>query len=166
MASPRCVPDSPRPTRCSVSSHSERSGFTLLELLVVIAIIAILASFIAPSIFRNVSDAKSTTARSQIETFTLALNAFRLDNDRFPTSDEGLQALRARPVSLDEQSTWKGPYLTKDIRPDPWGRPYVYRSPGDVEAGSFDLYSLGRDGRIGGDGEDADITSWGGAVPP
>ena len=146
-----------------------RRGFTLLELLVVIAIIATLAAVVAPSVFRNVGDAKTSAARSQIEIFSLALNSYRLDNDGFPTTDQGLEALRTMPPTGADglpPRNWRGPYLSRLVPLDPWGRAYVYVSPGRENASSFDLYSLGRDGREGGEGEDADVTSWGGAARP
>jgi general secretion pathway protein G len=143
-----------------------RLGFTLIELLVVIAIIATLAAVVAPAIFRNVGDAKVSAARSQIQLLALALNSYRMDNDVFPTSEQGLAALRTAPTLGDAPSNWKGPYLSRIVPIDPWGRPYVYTSPGRANPESFDLYSLGRDGREGGSGEDADITSWGGPVTP
>jgi general secretion pathway protein G len=143
-----------------------RRGFTLIELLVVIAIIATLAALVAPSVFRNVGDAKINAARSQIDMFVLALNAYRLDNDEFPTSDQGLAALRTLPTSGIIPRNWRGPYLSKVVAPDPWGRAYVYFGPGRANTNAFDLYSLGRDGQLGGEGEDADLTSWGGSVGP
>jgi general secretion pathway protein G len=141
-----------------------RCGFTLLELLVVIAIIATLAAVVAPAVFRNVGDAKITAAKSQIETFAIALNSYRLDSDAYPSSDQGLEALRTMPASGDVPRNWKGPYLSRVVPLDPWGRPYLYVSPGRANPTSFDVYTLGRDGKQGGEGEDADVTSWGGAV--
>jgi general secretion pathway protein G len=141
-----------------------RAGFTLIELLVVIAIIATLAAVIAPAIFRNVGDSKAAAAHSQVELFAMALGSYRLDNDVFPTTEQGLEALRTAPTSGELPRRWRGPYLSKVIAPDPWGRPWLYVSPGRANPESFDLYTLGRDGRIGGEGEDADVTSWGGAV--
>jgi general secretion pathway protein G len=141
-----------------------RGGFTLIELLVVIAIIATLAAVVAPSIFRNVGDAKVSAAKSQIELLALALNSYRLDNDAFPSTDQGLEALRTPPTTGEPPRNWRGPYLSRVVPVDPWGRPYLYTSPGHVNAQSFDLYSLGRDGREGGEGDDADVTSWGGPV--
>jgi general secretion pathway protein G len=139
-------------------------GFTLLELLVVLAIIATLVAVVAPSIFRNVGDAKADAAKSQIEIFTLALDAYRIDNDSYPTSDQGLAALRVRPTAGAAPHNWRGPYLRKGVPLDPWGRPYVYVAPGVENSTSYDLYTLGRDGKPGGSDEDADITSWGGPV--
>lgn len=151
----------------ATSRRRARSGFTLLELLVVIAIIAALAAVVAPSIFRNVGDAKVASAKSQLDIFSLALNQYRLDNDAFPTTRQGLQALREMPGADDNGElprNWRGPYLSRAIPLDPWGRPYVYLSPGQVNSQSFDLYTLGRDGKPGGTGEDADLTSWSGPV--
>ena len=139
-------------------------GFTLIELLVVIAIIAVLAAVVAPSVFRNVGDAKQSAVKSQIELFATALNQYRLDNDTYPTTDQGLAALRTQPATGDAPRDWRGPYLSRVVPLDPWGRPYVYIAPGTANPQSYDLYSLGRDGKAGGDGEDADITSWGGPV--
>jgi general secretion pathway protein G len=134
--------------------------------LVVIAIIATLAAVVAPTIFRNVGDAKVGAAKSQIELLALALNSYRLDNDAFPSTEQGLEGLRTPPVVGEPPRNWRGPYLSRLVPVDPWGRPYVYLSPGRANPGSFDLYSFGRDGRLGGDGDDGDITSWGGAVQP
>ena len=145
---------------------SSRRGFTLIELLVVIAIIATLAAVVAPSIFRNVGDAKTSAAKSQIEIFALALNSYRLDNDTYPTTEQGLESLRTAPTSGELPRNWKGPYLSRVVPLDPWGRPYVYIGPGRANPTTFDVYSLGSDGKIGGDGESADITSWGGPVEP
>lgn len=140
-------------------SKPDEQGFTLIEILVVIAVVSILASLVSPMVFRNVGDAKTSTARAQIEIFALALDSFRLDNDRYPTTEEGLSALRQSPDG-PISSSWRGPYLRKEVPTDPWNRPYVYRSPGTVNPGSYDLLSLGRDGEEGGEGEDADIESW------
>lgn len=144
-------------------SRTTRGGFTLIELLVVITVIAILAGLVAPMVFRNVGDAKVSAARAQVELFGLALDAYRLDNDYYPSTAQGLAALRALPTGDPAARNWRGPYLKKELPLDPWGRPYVYKSPGDVNATSYDLISYGRDGQPGGTGEDADITSWGGA---
>lgn len=141
------------------------AGFTLIELIVVIVVIAILAGLVAPMMLGNVSDAKVDAAKAQIEMFGLALDAYRLDNDYYPTSAQGLAALRTAPATDPVPRRWRGPYLKKEIPLDPWGRPYLYRAPGIANPTSYDLYTLGRDGQTGGSGEDADLTSWGGEVP-
>ena len=146
------------------SDGRTRRGFTLFELLVVIAIIATLAAVVAPAIFRNVGDAKETAAKSQVDLLALALNSYRLDNDVFPSIEQGLEALRTLPSVGEPPRNWRGPYLSKIVPNDPWGRPYVYVQPGKENRTSFDLYTLGRDGKVGGEAEDADVTSWGGPV--
>jgi len=140
------------------------AGFTLIELLVTIAIIATLAAIVAPALFGNVGEARRNSARSQVQILSLALDAYRLDNDAFPTTDQGLEALRTMPVSGAPPANWKGPYLRQLVPMDPWGRPYVYTAPGVANPNSYDLYTLGKDGKPGGEGEDADITSWNGPV--
>lgn len=139
--------------------RADRGGFTLIEIIVVIAVVAILASLVSPMLFRNVGDAKSTAARAQIEVFSLALDSYRLDNDAYPPTSPGLAALRVEPTDGSARS-WRGPYLRRDVPLDPWGRAYLYRSPGDANPRAYDLLSLGRDGQPGGEGEDADIESW------
>lgn len=134
-------------------------GFTLIELIVVIAIIATLASVVAPSLFGNVSAARLAAAKSQIDIFGLALDAYRLDVGRYPTQAEGLAALRTAPADERERARWRGPYLRQDVPLDPWGREWAYRIPGSADSEGYDVYTLGRDGREGGEGEDADITS-------
>jgi general secretion pathway protein G len=138
-------------------------GFTLLELIVVIAIIATLAAVVGPQIFQNVGDAKASAARSQIEMFGIALESYRMDNDNYPATEQGLAALRVTPLTGEPARNWRGPYLRRAVPIDPWGRSYVYLSPGIENPGQYDLFSLGRDGRVGGIGEDADVTSWGGS---
>jgi general secretion pathway protein G len=152
--------------KCYVFSRhkNKRKGFTLIELLVVIAIIATLAAIVGPAVFSNVSDAKTNSAKSQIEIFSLALNSYRLHNDVYPDAQQGLQALRTMPTTGEIPKNWRGPYIERELAPDPWGRPYIYVAPGIANPKSFDLYSLGRDGKPGGTDEDADVTSWGGAV--
>ena len=147
----------PRPRR-------RRHGFTLIELLVTIAIIATLAAIVAPSLFGNVGEARRNAAKSQVQIMALALDAYRLDNDAYPTTEQGLEALRTLPVTGDAPPNWKGPYLRQLVPLDPWGRPYVYVAPGVANPSGYDLYTLGKDGRPGGDGENADMTSWNGPV--
>jgi general secretion pathway protein G len=127
-------------------------GFTLLELLVVIVIIGLLAGYVAPRYFSQVGKSEIQVARAQIESLEKALDQYRLDMRRYPSAEEGLDALVAKPANAQ---TWSGPYLKKAVPNDPWGRPYVYRTPG--QKSEFELVSYGRDGKPGGTGEDADI---------
>lgn len=136
------------------------AGFTLIEVLVVIVVIGMLAALVAPNVFRHVGASREATARSQIELLGSALDTYRLDNDVYPTTQQGLDALRNQPRAEPRPRNWRGPYLRKDVPLDPWGRPYIYRNPGTVNPTSYDLLSYGRDGREGGTDEDADITSW------
>ncbi len=138
-----------------------RDGFTLVEILVVIVVIAILATLVAPNVFQHVGRAKDTTARAQMEMLGAAVDAYRLDNDQYPTTEQGLAALNTRPSGGPSPRDWRGPYLKKrEVPLDPWGRPYVYRSPGIANPEGYDLLTRGRDGREGGTGEDADILGW------
>ena len=130
-------------------------GFTLIELLIVMIILGLIASLVAPKMFNKVSSAKTGTARSQIELLGTALDAYRLDNGAYPSTAQGLGALRE---SVQGLKTWEGPYLPKPVPMDPWDRPYVYRSPG--EHGDYDLFTYGRDGQPGGEDEDEDVASW------
>jgi len=130
-------------------------GFTLIELLVVLAILAMLAALVVPRVFKNLDKAKVDTAKAQIAAFESALGSYRLDVGSFPTTDQGLQALRTRPVGVEN---WDGPYLPKDIPLDPWKHPYAYRCPS--EHGDYEIVSYGADGREGGEGVDRDIESW------
>ncbi len=130
-----------------------RRGFTLLELLVVVAIIALLAAYVGPKYFSQVGKSEQAVARSQIEAFNRALGAYRLDVGSFPSTEEGLAALVTRPATA---AKWNGPYLEKTVPPDPWGRPYLYRAPGENNA-DFDIISYGKDGQPGGEGDAADL---------
>jgi len=136
-------------------SHRQGRGFTLLELLVVMVIIGLLAAYVGPKYFSQIGKSEVKTSKAQIIAFEKALQQYRLDVGRFPGTEQGLQALLARPANI---AKWDGPYLEKALPMDPWGKAYVYLSPG--EHGDFDISSFGRDGRAGGDGLDADITSW------
>ena len=133
----------------------QKRGFTLIEMLVVILILAILAALIIPRLIGRTSDAKIAKAKSDIATVSGLLQQYRLDTDKYPTTEEGLTALRVRPSSA---KNWKGPYTTKDIPMDPWGNPYVYQSPGP-DGQDFLVVCYGADGAPGGDGDAADITS-------
>jgi general secretion pathway protein G len=137
------------------SEHENNAGITLIELLVVMVIIAMFATLVGGRLFKSVDKAKVTQARSQIQEFESVLDMFRLEVGRYPTTDEGLQALRVKPSGVEN---WDGPYLKKDVPIDPWGHPYVYKCPG--QHGDFDLYSLGGDGQEGGEGDAADIANW------
>lgn len=132
-----------------------QSGFTLLELLVVMLIIGLLAGYVGPRYFSQVGKSEVKVARAQLDAFDKALEQYRLDLGRFPTTEQGLAALFTKP---SDEPKWGGPYLKKAPPPDPWGLPYQYKSPG--EHGEYDLFSYGRDRRAGGSGEDADITNW------
>lgn len=130
-------------------------GFTLLELLVVVAIIGLLAGYVGPKYFGQLGKAEVKAARAQISALEKALDHYRLDTGHYPTTEQGLVALVKKSGT---EPKWAGPYLQKEVPLDPWGKPYLYKSPG--QHGDFDLSSLGRDGKPGGTGEDADITSW------
>lgn len=130
-------------------------GFTLLELLVVIVIIGLLAGYVGPKYFAQVGKSEIKVARAQIDAFEKALDTYRLDVGRYPTTEQGLAALEQRP---ENEARWQGPYLKKAIPLDPWGKPYEYRSPG--ERGEVDIFSLGKDGQPGGEGENADVGNW------
>ncbi|HET9385025.1 MAG TPA: type II secretion system major pseudopilin GspG [Gemmatimonadales bacterium] len=143
-----------------MNGDSRQRGFTLIEILVVIIVLGMLAALVGPRILGRVSEAKGATARTQIELLGLALDSYRLDNGRYPTSEQGLAALNETPAREPVPPNWRGPYLRKTIPVDPWGRPYVYRSPGESNPAAYDLFSLGRDGQPGGSDEDADVLSW------
>jgi general secretion pathway protein G len=132
-----------------------RRGFTLLELLVVMVIIGLLSGYVGPKLFAQIGKSEVKVARAQIDALQKALDQYRLDTGRYPSTEQGLAALRERPA---EEAKWSGPYLAKAVPRDPWGQDYMYRSPG--EQAEYELVSLGRDGRAGGDGEDGDIQSW------
>jgi general secretion pathway protein G len=133
----------------------KQRGFTLLELLVVIAIIGLLAGYVAPRYFSQVGKSQVSVAKAQIDALEKALDQYRLDTGHYPTTEQGLGALAARPPN---EPKWNGPYLKKGVPPDPWERSYVYKQPGDH--GEYDLFSYGKDGVAGGTGEAADITNW------
>lgn len=130
-------------------------GFTLLELLVVLVILGLLVGVVAPRFFGQVGKSEVKVAKAQIKSLEDALDQYRLDVGRYPTTEQGLAALNAQPTG---EARWQGPYLKKAVPNDPWGTAYQYRSPG--EHGELDLYSLGKDGQPGGTDEAADITNW------
>ncbi|MCW1842725.1 type II secretion system major pseudopilin GspG [Prosthecomicrobium hirschii] len=133
-----------------------RAGFTLVEMLVVLVIIGLLVGLVGPRVFNQLSDAKTKTARIQIESFTNALDLFFLDMSRYPTTAEGLNALMVRP---NNAATWNGPYLRGNGVPrDPWNNAYLYRSPG--QGRPYEIVSLGSDGREGGTDSAADLNNW------
>ncbi|SEG05074.1 type II secretion system major pseudopilin GspG [Marinobacterium lutimaris] len=132
------------------------AGFTLLELLVVLVILGLLASLVGPQVLRHVGSSKTQTAALQIQELGAALDLYRLEVGNYPTTQQGLESLISEPSGV---SNWNGPYLTKKVvRQDPWGNDYLYRSPG--EHGVYDLYTLGADGREGGDDENSDVSNW------
>ena len=133
----------------------DSSGFTLIELLIVMVIIGLLAALVAPRFFGQEKKAKQRGAKGQIALLESAVDTFRLDIGRYPTTEEGLQALREGPDGIDK---WDGPYLRKELPLDPWGNPYVYESPS--EQGEYAIMSYGADGKLGGEGIDMDIVSW------
>jgi general secretion pathway protein G len=141
-------------------SRPDRRGLTLIEILVVIVVLAVLATLVAPNVFRHVGAARETTARTQIEMLGAALDAYRLDNGRYPSTEQGLASLWQAPTTEPRPSNWRGPYLRKPVPTDPWGAPYVYRAPGTQSGAGYDLLSYAADGKLGGEGESADIVSW------
>lgn len=141
--------------RATPFSRHRLSGFSLLELLVVLLIIGLLAGYVGPQFFKKADQAKVETSRAQLDALGKALDQFRLDTGKYPTTEQGLTALFTQP---DGVARWQGPYLKKAAPPDPWDRPYGYKSPG--EHGEYDLYTYGADGKAGGEGLDADITNW------
>jgi general secretion pathway protein G len=141
-------------TRRGRSSRS--AGFTLLELLVVLVILGLLAAIAAPQVLNYLGGAKTDTARIQIENLSTTLDLYRLDVGRYPTEEEGLDALLRPPA---DANGWNGPYVRReDMINDPWGRRYIYRFPGQYNA--FDLYTLGADNAEGGEGENQEVTNW------
>ena len=132
-------------------------GFTLLELLVVVAIIGLLAAYVGPKYFSQIGKSEQTVAKSQVEGFSRALGAYRIDVGSYPTTEEGLAALTRKPGDSAQAGKWNGPYLEKSAPLDPWGRPYLYRNPSSTS--DFEILSYGKDGQPGGAGDAADISS-------
>src|SRR4030067_2597489 len=140
-----------------MKDHDRRSerGFKLIEIMIVIIIIGLMAGLVAPRLMDKLTQAQHKAAKAQVAVFGIALDAFRLDVGRYPTTEEGLKVLREKPPGVE---MWKGPYLSKEVALDPWGKPYIYKSPG--EHGDYDLLSFGLDGVEGGEGENQDVMSW------
>jgi general secretion pathway protein G len=137
--------------------NRSRAGVTLIEMLVVVTIIGLFVALVAPSLFSKADSARVTAARAQIANFMTALGAYKLDTGNFPTTEQGLQALRVRPADVLQ---WNGPYMPQDIPKDQWGHDFIYRFPGEHGNDEPDILSLGRDGQPGGEGYDADIVNW------
>lgn len=135
------------------------SGFTLIEILVVVVILGILAAIVVPRVMERPGEARIVRVKQDLQGVATALSMYKLDNHRYPTSEQGLQALVAKPSGSPEAPNWKGPYLDR-LPKDPWDHPYQYQQPG--QHGDVDIYSYGADGRPGGDGDDADIGNWDG----
>lgn len=140
-------------TERALSTPEAVSGFTLLELLVVMVIIGLLAGYVGPKYFAQIGKSEVKVTRAQLVALANALDQYRLDTGHYPGSDQGLAALDAKPAN---EPKWDGPYLKKAVPPDPWGNPYLYKMPGE-HGGDFDVYSYGKDGQPGGEGEAADI---------
>jgi general secretion pathway protein G len=138
----------------NVLKTGNRKGFTLIELLVVMVIVGLLAALVGPKLFPKLGKGKQTAAKAQIEMLGQALDHFRLDVGRYPSTQEGLSVLMTNPGIQN----WEGPYLKKELPNDPWGKPYSYQYPGSH--GEYDLFSYGRDGSPGGEGEDKDVVNW------
>ena len=146
----------PQPPRRPAVRDLRRRGFTLIELMVVLVIIGVLAALIVPNVLDRADDARVTAARTDVANLTQALKLYKLDNQRFPSAEQGLEALVRRPGVGVVPTNWK-PYLDK-LPNDPWGRPYQYLNPG--VRGEIDVFSFGADGQPGGEGNDADVGSW------
>lgn len=142
--------------RTSELRRRRQRGITLIEILVVLTIIALFAALVGPKLFSNVDKARVTTTRTQISNFMNALGQYKLDTATFPSTELGLQALRTKPDNVPQ---WAGPYLQMDVPMDAWGRPFLYKYPGD-HGDEPDIISLGADGQPGGEGYNADIVSW------
>jgi general secretion pathway protein G len=134
-------------------THRVENAFTLIELLLVLVILGVLAALVVPRFTNRSQQARETAAKADISSLETALNAFEIDNGRFPTADENLKALTQAPPTAQ---SWRGPYLQREVPTDPWGKPYVYKFPGQRNPSGFDLLSLGPDGREGND----DIGNW------
>jgi general secretion pathway protein G len=142
--------------RSKINRRRRRAGVTLIEMLVVVTIIGLFVALVAPGMFKRADAARITATRSQIHNFMTALGAYKLDTGLFPTTEQGLAALRVKPNDLNN---WNGPYMPQDIPKDPWGHDYAYKYPGD-HGDEPEIISFGADGQPGGEGLNADILSW------
>jgi len=144
--------------RCEMNQRRDRrrAGITLIEMLVVVTIIGLFAALVVPRMLRKSDTARVTAAHAQINSFMTALGSYKLDTGVFPSTEEGLQALRLPPANVTQ---WQGPYLPQEIPLDPWGHPYVYKYPGE-HGDEPDVICYGADGQPGGDGINADVVSW------
>jgi general secretion pathway protein G len=133
----------------------KEKGFTLIEMLIVMVILGLLAALVGPRMFGKVGKSRQKAAKAQISLFETTLDTYRLDTSKYPTTEQGLQALRTKPGGVER---WDGPYLPKNVPLDPWGHAYEYRCPG--EHGDYDIISLGADGTAGGEGENEDVVNW------
>ena len=162
--SPRPDPDPRAPAARRLlppgADRTGEAGLTLIEIMVVVLVLGILAALVVPNVFSHVSTARRESARTQMEMLNAALDAYRLHNGGYPTTEQGLEALRDRPETPPVPENWRGPYLRKDVPRDPWGNAYVYRSPATESEWGYDLLSYGKDGEPGGEGEAADIRAW------
>lgn len=141
----------------STVPRSASRGFTLIEILVVVVILGILAAIVVPRVMERPGEARVTRAKQDVTSIQTALNLYKLDNFSYPSSEQGLEALVAKPSGQPDAPNWKGPYLDR-VPKDPWGKPYQYQRPG--QHGEIDIYSNGADGKPGGDGEGADVGNW------
>ena len=146
-------------TRASAASARDASGFTLIEVLVVVVILGILAAVVVPKFFDKPGQARQVAAKADVQTLVTALNMYRLDNFAYPSTEQGLQALVQKPAGAPEPRNWKAGGYLPHLPKDPWGRDFVYLSPG--QRGEIDVYSLGLDGQPGGEGENKDVGNWG-----
>lgn len=145
-------------TLLSRRRNPSQGGFTLIELLIVMVILGLLASLVGPRLFGHIGSSKTKAAKAQIEMIGSALDSYRLDIGRYPTSEQGILVLWEKPENEADAVKWRGPYLKKKVDKDAWGHEYAYKAPG--AHGEYDLSSYGADGKEGGTGEDADVNSW------
>ena len=140
--------------------YGDERGFTLIEIIVVMVILAVLATLIVPRFTGRTEQARRSKAIADIANLKTALDMYEADNGSYPSTEQGLQALREAPTTEPPADNWKGPYLKDPVIDDPWGRPYLFSSPGEHNPDSYDLLTYGKDGKEGGTGEDADVVSW------